>query len=233
MSERDFVALARANGITEDYNYLLTDARNLVLADDLQRLDTSLRDLGTTRSELDALRDRFNTTNQTLTGVRTDLSTVRGQLDTTRGQLDTTRQQNTALQNQLQTLQREYEALQRRQNRPVGQGGNIVGGAVVDDGSSLNDGGGGAGMATGGPVYGPDGRMFSSAAAAIAAGVTNFSRVRPTLAPGLINGADQMAPISITPPSVTGNVNAGAQIPGTAQQLFNAGGPRVRFPSRA
>ena len=125
-----------------------------------------------------------------------------------------------AMQEQLAMLQQQYEMLLKEQQQKGGSSGGIVGGVgVVDDGSSLNSGGG---MGTTGVVYGPDGTPYSSAAAAIAAGVTNFTFVKPVVpqtpaGPGLISGADNLTGI---PPGVSGNVNPGALIAGQNQQLF-------------
>lgn len=127
------------------------------------------------------------------------------------------------LQNRFNALQQRYDELERRQRQQRPGGGGIVGGTLVDPGSTTTL----EAPATTGPVYGPDGRMYSSVAAALAAGVTNYSFVRPTRSgTGLINGADTMA----SPPAATGNVNPGTQVTGAAQQTFNFGPPRVRLP---
>lgn len=129
------------------------------------------------------------------------------------------------LQNRFNTLQQRYDELERRQRqRPPGTNvAGITGATLVDPGAMTTT----EAPATTGPVYGPDGRMYSSVAAALAAGVTNYSFVRPTRSgTGLINGADTMA----SPPAATGNVNPGTQVTGAAQQTFNFGPPRVRLP---
>lgn len=95
--------------------------------------------------------------------------------------------------------------------------GQIIGGGVVDDGSSFNTGAAG-GLGNSGVVYGPDGKVYSSAAAAIAAGVTNFSYVKPSSgSTGLIKGADNLTNI---PNAATGNANPGGLIANQNQQLF-------------
>lgn len=86
------------------------------------------------------------------------------------------------LQTQLNSLQASYAALQRRGTGSTGgSGGSSVisgNGTTVDDGTA--SAGGGTGMdTTMGAVYGPDGTMYSSPAAARAAGVFNYTRVRP------------------------------------------------------
>ena len=90
----------------------------------------------------------------------------------------------TNLQNQLNALQASYAALQRRGTGNTGSSGTSGGtGVVGDSGTTVDDGstsGGGTGMdTTMGAVYGPDGTMYSSPAAARAAGVFNYTRVRP------------------------------------------------------
>jgi uncharacterized membrane protein len=115
----------------------------------------------------------------------------------------------------------------------MGSGGGITGGSLVDDGSSLQN-------TTAGdqtfwrPVYGPDGKMYSSPAAAAAAGVTNFTYEKPQAAgPGLIDGADNLNTgfMQSVPASATGDVNSGGLINDANQQLFKLGAPRVRLPS--
>jgi len=146
----------------------------------------------------------------------------------------TTGEQLTALQSQYGTLQQQLAEMQKQYERLVSQygqqgglgGGGIVGGGVVDDGSTFNPGGTG-GLGTGGVVYGPDGTSYSSAAAAIAAGVTNFTYTKPVV-PGLIQGADNLTAV---PPGATGNVSPGGLIAGQNQQLFNAGPARIALPS--
>ena len=72
--------------------------------------------------------------------------------------------------------------------------------------------------ATTGVVYGPDGQMYSSAAAAIAAGVRNFSPIKPV---GLVAGADRMGSQFITAPATaSGSSNPGGFISSANQQLF-------------
>jgi hypothetical protein len=76
--------------------------------------------------------------------------------------------------------------------------------------------------------------MYSSAAAAIAAGVTNYTLTKPT---GVLAGADTMgaggggtASRGFTAPNAsTGNVNPGGLISGQSQQLFAQGTPTVGY----
>lgn len=136
-----------------------------------------------------------------------------------------------ALQKQMAELQAQYDRL-RQSGSGGGSTGGIVGGGVVDDGSTFNPGGTG-GLGTGGVVYGPDGTAYSSAAAAIAAGVTNFTYTKPVVpqtpaGPGLIQGADNLTAV---PPAASGNANPGGLIAGQIQQLFNLGPPKVALPS--
>jgi hypothetical protein len=125
--------------------------------------------------------------------------------------------QNTGLQQQMAALQAAYDALQRQRQRPGGSGG-ITGAMNVDDGSTFNMGQSGASTVSG-PVYGPDGRMYSSIAAALAAGVTNYSFSRPMSQgnTGLISNAGGLP----VPDAAAGNTTPGAAITGAGQQLFN------------
>lgn len=102
------------------------------------------------------------------------------------------------------------------------QPGGSAGGGLVNGGIGVVDasGSGVNPMGTGGVVYGPDGKMYSSAAAAIAAGITNFSYSKPLFNAqnqGLISGANNAIPL---PDSSTGNANSGGLIAGANQQLF-------------
>ena len=146
-------------------------------------------------------------------------------------------------------LQKRYNDLVSNQSNTVGGnssgggnsggtvgagGGTVGGGGVVDDGSSLNpDASSSTGAGTSGIVYGPDGTSYSSAAAAIAAGVPNFTFVKPVM-PGV--GANNSVPdlASFTNPdnTKTGNINPGALITNANTQLFQINRPkRVRLPT--
>jgi hypothetical protein len=139
------------------------------------------------------------------------------------------------LQSQIAALQQSYNELVNRKDNSGGGGGggsgNIVGGGVVDDGSSFNTPGP-ANLGNTGKVYGPDGKEYSSAAAAIAAGVTNFTSSPPQLGPGLIAGADTLNSQFLQPPANTGNANPGADIANQNAQLFNMGAPKVSLPNQ-
>ena len=150
------------------------------------------------------------------------------QITTLQNQYNPMNEQFGSMQEQLALLRTQYEALlKQQQEKDKGTGGGatdggatVGGGGVVDDGSTFNPIG--AGMATTGVVYGPDGTSYSSAAAAIAAGVTNFTFTKPVApqaptTPGLISGADNLTGI---PPAVSGNANPGALIAGQNDQLF-------------
>lgn len=93
-------------------------------------------------------------------------------------------------------------------------GGGTSGG-LIDSNSVV-----GGGLGTSGPVYGPDGQMYSSAASALAAGVTNYSFSKPVFSsgPGGVNNAGN--PFAPAPNSATGNANSGGLIAGANQQLF-------------
>lgn len=148
---------------------------------------------------------------------------VREQLGNATNRLNTLNTNYGQLQQQLSALQTAYDQLARGGPRGGGGSGSggIVGGGVVDTGGSSIGGGGGGAAGSSGPVWGPDGRMFSSIAAALSAGVTNFSFTRPAAAnagSGLINGANTLNNI---PSAAAGNANPGAAIAGANSQLFN------------
>ena len=136
------------------------------------------------------------------------------------------------LQKQILELQNNYKALLEKNKTPVtttpgtttGTGTTIdAGGTTIDTSNS--------GAGTTGVVYGPDGKMYSSAAAAIAAGVTNYPRTKPV---GAIAGADNLSGSTaargfMSNDSQVGNVNTGGLIANQSQQLFNVN-PNVKLP---
>ena len=129
-------------------------------------------------------------------------------------------------------MQNNYKALLEKNKPPVtttpgtttGTGTTIdAGGTTIDTSNS--------GAGTTGVVYGPDGKMYSSAAAAIAAGVTNYTRTKPV---GAIAGADNLSGSTaargfMSNDSQVGNVNTGGLIANQSQQLFNVN-PNVKLP---
>lgn len=139
------------------------------------------------------------------------------------------------LQKQILELQNSYKDLLAKSKTPgttTSTGtttGTTTGGVAADTGGTNIDT-----TATSGPVYGPDGRMYSSAASAIAAGVTNYTRTKPV---GAIAGADNLgaggggttARGFMANDANTGNVNPGGLIAGQNQQLFNVN-PNVSLP---
>ena len=139
-------------------------------------------------------------------------------------------------------LQTRYDDLVRNQSNTGGgnssgggnSGGTVGGGGVVDDGSSLNpDASSSTGAGTSGIVYGPDGTSYSSAAAAIAAGVPNFTFVKPVM-PGVGANDSGSDLSSFTNPdnTKTGNINPGALITNANTQLFRINPTnRVRLPT--
>lgn len=145
-----------------------------------------------------------------------------------------------AINNQLTALQSAYNNLNKKYTG-VTNGVTTNGNGVVDAGGTINGGsttlGDNTGMGTSGVVYGPDGKSYSSAAAAIAAGVTNYSYTKPLSGStansnqaGLIDSASSLnAAVSIPNPS-TGNVNPGFNISNQNQQLFNTGAPKIKLP---
>lgn len=114
----------------------------------------------------------------------------------------------TSMQSQLSKLQAAYDKL------AAGQGGTTDGG-VVTDGGLVDTGSSG----TSGVVYGPDGTMYSSAAAALAAGVTNYTTTKPAITgAGTATAGDTQG--FIIPSNQTGNTNPGGFISGARQQMF-------------
>jgi len=100
------------------------------------------------------------------------------------GQYNTLNTNYTNLQGQLNSLQAQYDALRRRGNSTTGTGTTGGSGVVSGSGTTVDGdapaGGSSSTDTTMGVVYGPDGTMYSSPAAARAAGVFNYTRVRPT-----------------------------------------------------
>jgi hypothetical protein len=152
------------------------------------------------------------------------LAALQNKFDPMSEQYSTLQGQYGTLAEQMAMLKAQYEELlkqQQEKSKSRTTGGATVGSSgVVDDGSSLNPGG--TALGTTGVVYGPDGTAYSSAAAAIAAGVVNFTFTKPVApqaptTPGLISGADNLTSI---PSGVTGNANPGALIAGQNDQLF-------------
>ena len=88
-----------------------------------------------------------------------------------------------SLQQQLAELNTQFNTLKQQRTQTTGAASTGVtnGGTTVDTSTSNFMQDAQQSYANTGPVWGPDGRMFSSAAAAIAAGVTNFSTTKPVL----------------------------------------------------
>jgi hypothetical protein len=113
-----------------------------------------------------------------------------------------------SMQSQLTALQTAYDKL------AAGQGGGGDSG-IVTTGGLVDTGDGGAS----GVVYGPDGSMYSSAAAAIAAGVTNYTTTKPFI-PGANTATAGDTQGFVIPSGQTGNTNPGGFISGARQQMF-------------
>jgi len=132
-----------------------------------------------------------------------------------------------ALSTQLAALQKAYEDLAKKKTTgTTGTTGYVTSGGTAVDTGGTNIDTSNAGGATTGPVYGPDGRMYSSAASAIAAGVTNYTRTKPT---GILAGVDTLGAGGggtasrgfMSDATNSGNVNPGGLITGQSKQLFN------------
>lgn len=113
-----------------------------------------------------------------------------------------------SMQSQLAALQEAYDALSAKQGE-TSDGGIVTTGGLVDTG----DGG------ASGVVYGPDGSMYSSAAAAIAAGVTNYTTTKPFI-PSASTATAGDTQGFVIPSGQTGNTNPGGFISGARQQMF-------------
>ena len=115
-------------------------------------------------------------------------------------------------------------------NSGSNSGGLVNGGGNLDGGTTDQN----SNATTGRPVYGPDGKMYSSVAAALAAGVTDYSFDRPSLGtnPGLIEGADTLSGAFMNPVAnaPTGNVNPSGLIANQSEQLFSYGAPKINLP---
>ena len=145
------------------------------------------------------------------------------------------------MQEEYAELQKKYNDLVKNQSNTVsgsksgsgssGGTGTVGGGGVVDDGSSLNaDASSGMGAGTSGVVYGPDGTSYSSAAAAIAAGVPNFTFVKPVSID--TGGGSDLSSFITSDTTKTGNINPGALITNANTQLFRINPTnRVRLPA--
>ena len=154
----------------------------------------------------------------------TDLSS---QYSTLNNNYSTLNSNYSALSTQLTALQKAYEDLAKKKAAgTTGTTGNVTSGGTTVDTGGTNIDTSNAGGATTGPVYGPDGRMYSSAASAIAAGVTNYTRTKPT---GILAGVDTLgaggggtASRGFMSDAVnSGNVNPGGLITSQTKQLFN------------
>jgi len=121
-----------------------------------------------------------------------------------------------SLASDLATLTTNYNNLVAKNNRPttntsITAGGLTDANAAVDGGGTSNSGA----TATSGIVYGPDGVMYSSAAAAIAAGVKNYTTTKPA---GLIATNNNLSGQFTN--AAAGNVNPGGLIGNAQKQLF-------------
>jgi hypothetical protein len=165
-------------------------------------LDIS-RATGVPLKEVEARHQRANTTNE-LTGLKSQLSTVQGNY--------------TGLQGQLASLQKAYDDLSKKPITPTSTPTltpTPTGVTPTPTGVTPQEA---APAGTTGVVYGPDGVMYSSAAAAIAAGVKNYTTTKPT---GLVTTNNNLSGGFVAPTTTqTGNINPGGLISGAATQLF-------------
>jgi hypothetical protein len=157
-------------------------------------------------------------------------------IDALNNQYSTLNTNYSALNSQLTALQKAYDALAKKN---TGTGTTTTGGTtgsigpVDTGGTNIDTSNSGAG--TSGVVYGPDGRMYSSAASAIAAGVTNYTRTKPV---GAIAGADNLGAGGggtasrgfMSDNTNSGNVNPGGLITNQSKQLFNSN-PNIKLPT--
>lgn len=154
----------------------------------------------------------------------------------------TTDERLSDLTSQLATLQDAYNNLVTSKSTggtttTGGSTGGPIGGTTTGGttGTTGTTGSAGVSNLTSTVVYGPDGKMYSSPAAAIAAGVTNYTRTKPV---GAIAGADVLGTGGgstasrgfMSNDSQVGNVNPGGLIANQNQQLFNTN-PNIKLPS--
>jgi hypothetical protein len=128
----------------------------------------------------------------------------------------------------------------------VGSTGGTTGTAAATDTTAINTPGadnltagsqqGTAGVTGAQVVYGPDGKEYASAAAAKAAGVTNYTYTKPlfgassTTQPGLLAGADTLKNPYTLPATQTGDVNPSGLIATTNKQLYS-GKAKINLPA--
>jgi hypothetical protein len=128
----------------------------------------------------------------------------------------------------------------------AGSTGGTTGTAAATDTTAINTPGadnitagsqqGTAGVTGAQVVYGPDGKEYASAAAAKAAGVTNYTYTKPlfgassTTQPGLLAGADTLKNPYTLPATQTGDVNPGGLIATTNKQLYS-GKAKINLPA--
>jgi len=166
-------------------------------ADQMLKAGWSAEDVSrVTGVDLDNVNARYKTASE-LNSANKDLTGLQGNY--------------TNLQGQMTELQKAYDELNKKGSVPTAP----IGGGIIGGGGGAVDTGG---TATTGVVYGPDGTMYSSAAAALAAGVKNYSSTKPA---GVIAGANTLSSqfINAGNPN-TGNVNSGGLIGNAQQQLF-------------
>ena len=157
--------------------------------------------------------------------------TTSDRLTSLSNQYSTLNDNYSALSTQLTALQKAYEDLSKKGTTTT-TGTTTTGGTTVNTGGTSNTG---AGTATTGIVYGPDGKVYSSAAAAIAAGVTNYTLTKPA---GVIAGADNLGAGGggtasrgfMSDNTNSGNVNPGGLIINQSKQLFNSN-PNIKLPT--
>jgi hypothetical protein len=128
----------------------------------------------------------------------------------------------------------------------AGSTGGTTGTAAATDTTAINTPGadnitagsqqGTAGVTGAQVVYGPDGKEYASAAAAKAAGVTNYTYTKPlfgassTTQPGLLASADTLKNPYTLPATQTGDVNPGGLIATTNKQLYS-GKAKINLPA--
>lgn len=149
---------------------------------------------------------------------------LEGQFNSVQQQLANRQFQIGSLQDQYDMLNKEYSKARRTSNS------GIVGSFTVDDGSTFNFGDASSGTGTTGVVYGPDGSTYSSVAAAVAAGVPNYSFTKPiTTATPDIGPTDATSAVPTAALPEPTAFNPSGLISGANQQLYNMA-PGARMP---
>lgn len=173
---------------------------------------------GAVQNQYGTLTNEFGNLKNQYGGLQNQYSTLTDEFGNLKNQYGTIEQQLAERQKQYDALGKEYAQIQRQANS------GTVGASMVDDGASFNADGGASGTGTTGVVYGPDGTPYSSVAAAVAAGVSNYSFSKPATAATPNIGPASAAPNAPTAVAAPNQFNfGGGLISNASPQLFKQG----------